>query len=86
MSVFLRAGLTAPLAFLMCRERADVIDPGPSEFIRRSSPNCAASLFMLLPPLWPAYLSLTRCLPPSFILHALFFYYSFTAALSPAFW
>lgn len=80
----------ASLAFLMCRQRADVIDPGPSEFIRRSSPSRAASLFMLLRPPWPAsfFLSLFRslCLPSSFILHALFFYYSFTAALSPAFW
>lgn len=31
-------------------------------------------------------LRLTPCLPSSFILHALFFYYSFTAALSPTFW
>lgn len=92
MSVFLRAGLNserAPLAFVMCRQRADVIDPGPSEFIRRSSTTVLLHLYLCYCPLPGLPLSLSAslpCLPSSFILDALFFYYSFTAALSPAFW
>lgn len=72
----LRLRPRAALAFAKCRRRADVIDPGPSEFIRRSSPDCAASLFM---PLRPASLLLSRsfslpcshpvCLPLSSSMH-----------------
>lgn len=70
----------APLAFVMCRQRADVIDPGPSEFIRRSS-TTVLHLYLCCCPLpgLPLSLSLLHSLsaflfhPPCIIL-LLFFY------------
>lgn len=75
MSVFLRAG-RAPLAFVMCRQCADVIDPGPSEFIRRSS-RTVLHLYLCCCPLpgLPLSLSLSLsaslpvCLPLSSSMH-----------------
>jgi len=69
----------APLAFVMCRQRADVIDPGPSEFISRSSttvlhlylcccPLPGLPLSLSLPPL-SLSASLPVCLPLSSSMH-----------------
>lgn len=74
---------TAPLAFVMCRQRADVIDPGPSEFIRRSSPT-VPHLYLCCCPLPGLPLSLFLSPPHSlsaFLFHPpciilLLFFYS----------
>lgn len=48
----------------MCRQRADVIDPGPSEFIRRSS-TTVLHLYLCSCPLPGQFLSHSLALPPS---------------------
>lgn len=57
----------APLAFVMCRQCVDVIDPGPSEFIRRSS-RTVLHLYLCCCPL-PGHPPTPVCLPLSSSMH-----------------
>ncbi len=67
------------MAFVMCRQRADVIDPGPSEFIRRSS-TTVLHLYLCCCPLPGLPLSLSASLPVCLLLSSSM-HYSFIILL-----